>query len=94
MYGRALLSIASRRRRLALQGRDGTSVIAVAGVPHEYKTYYAGDASGVLVKSTNDGIRLLPSGARESVLPTGRADVRRYILYILHRFPILTSGPS
>ena len=41
-------------------GPDGNRVIAVAGVPGEYKTYYAGAASGGLFKSTNGGIRWTP----------------------------------
>ncbi len=41
-------------------GPDGNRVIAVAGVPGEYKTYYAGAASGGLFKSTNGGIRWVP----------------------------------
>ena len=41
-------------------GPDGNRVIAVAGVPGEYKTYYAGAASGGLFKSTNGGIRWAP----------------------------------
>lgn len=38
-------------------GPDGNRVIAVTGVPGEYKTYYAGAASGGLFKSTNGGTR-------------------------------------
>jgi photosystem II stability/assembly factor-like uncharacterized protein len=41
-------------------GPDGNRVIAVAGVPGEYRTYYAGAASGGLFKSTNGGIRWAP----------------------------------
>ncbi|MCC6318772.1 MAG: glycosyl hydrolase [Gemmatimonadaceae bacterium] len=41
-------------------GPDGNRVIAVAGVPGEYRTYYAGAASGGLFKSTNGGIRWSP----------------------------------
>ena len=41
-------------------GPDGNRVIAVTGVPGEYKTYYAGAASGGLFKSTNGGIRWVP----------------------------------
>jgi photosystem II stability/assembly factor-like uncharacterized protein len=41
-------------------GPDGNRVIAVAGVPGEYRTYYAGAASGGLFKSTNGGIRWVP----------------------------------
>ncbi len=41
-------------------GPDGNRVIAVAGVPGEYKTYYAGAASGGLFKSTNGGTRWVP----------------------------------
>ena len=41
-------------------GPDGNRVIAVAGVPGEYKTYYAGAASGGLFKSTNGGTRWTP----------------------------------
>ncbi len=41
-------------------GPDGNRVIAVAGVPGEYRTYYAGAASGGLWKSTNGGIRWTP----------------------------------
>ena len=41
-------------------GPDGNRVIAVAGVPGEYRTYYAGAASGGLFKSTNGGVRWVP----------------------------------
>ena len=41
-------------------GPDGNRVIAVAGVPGEHRTYYAGAASGGLFKSTNGGARWLP----------------------------------
>jgi photosystem II stability/assembly factor-like uncharacterized protein len=41
-------------------GPDGNRVIAVAGVPGEYKTYYAGAASGGLFKSTNGGTGWVP----------------------------------
>jgi photosystem II stability/assembly factor-like uncharacterized protein len=41
-------------------GPDGNRVIAVAGVPGEYRTYYAGAASGGLFKSTNGGTRWVP----------------------------------
>ncbi len=41
-------------------GPDGNRVIAVAGVPGEYRTYYAGAASGGLFKSTNGGSRWVP----------------------------------
>jgi len=41
-------------------GPDGNRVIAVAGVPGEYRTYYAGAASGGVLKSTNGGIRWTP----------------------------------
>ncbi len=41
-------------------GPDGNRVIAVAGVPGEYRTYYAGAASGGLFKSTNGGARWVP----------------------------------
>lgn len=41
-------------------GPDGNRVIAVAGVPGEYRTYYAGAASGGLWKSTNGGVRWVP----------------------------------
>ena len=41
-------------------GPDGNRVIAVTGVPGEYRTYYAGAASGGLFKSTNGGIRWVP----------------------------------
>jgi len=41
-------------------GPDGNRVIAVAGVPGEYRTYYAGAASGGLFKSTNGGVRWTP----------------------------------
>ncbi|MBC7843829.1 MAG: glycosyl hydrolase [Gemmatimonadaceae bacterium] len=41
-------------------GPDGNRVIAVAGVPGEHRTYYAGAASGGLFKSTNGGIRWVP----------------------------------
>ena len=41
-------------------GPDGNRVIAVSGVPGEYRTYYAGAASGGLFKSTNGGIGWVP----------------------------------
>lgn len=66
-------------------GPDGNRVIAVHGVPGDYKTYYAGAASGGLWKSVNGGVQWLPvtdSLPVSSISAIAVAPSRAQVLYI------------
>ena len=60
LAARCAAASAALARCLRGIGAGGNRVIAVAGVPGEYRTYYAGAASGGLFKSTNGGVRWVP----------------------------------
>jgi hypothetical protein len=66
-------------------GPDGNRVIAVHGVPGDYKTYYAGAASGGLWKSVNGGVQWSPitdSLPVSSISAIAVAPSRPQVLYI------------